>query len=385
MSSNYLRDIFNLVSASISTGNWEPVLVELPKLAPLMKTPQDPIYHGEGDVWTHTKMVLKELFNLSEFQSLEKENQEILAFSALFHDIAKPITTVFDEVSGKISQPGHSSKGAVDTRIFLWEKGVDFLKREKICALILAHQYPFFVITHDNPAKSIIKLSLSTNCNHLAILAKADILGRICPDIENVLLNIELFKELAIELNCFESPFTFPDEYTKVRYLQGENIDPNFGYHVEKGSDVVLLCGMPASGKNTWVAKNNPKNLPVLSFDDAKAELGLKHGQNDGMAAHLVIDKAKELLAKKLPFIWNSTNLSMQMRGKTLSLLHAYHANVELVYLEEECEVIFKRNSLRDSTLSNKELKKMLLRWELPTAGEAQKIIWNVNGYKYNE
>lgn len=385
MSKSYLTKIFTLVEYCLSLNRWEELLAEIPELIALQTTPQDPVYHGEGDVWTHTKMVLRELFSLNEFLNLTAADKEILCFSALFHDIAKPITTVVDEVSGKISQPGHSAKGAVDTRIFLWEKEVDFLTREKICALIIAHQHPFFVITHEDPRASIIKLSMHVNCEHLAILATADLLGRICPDLSGVLLNVELFKELAQELNCFNQAFSFPDTYTKVRYLRGEQTDPYFGYHVEQGSFVTLLCGMPASGKNTWVSKNNNQNLPVLSFDDAKTELGLRHGQNDGMAAHFVIDKAKDLLAKKLPFIWNSTNLSMQMRSKTLSLLHNYAANVELIYLEESANVIFKRNSLRDTTLSNKDLKKMLLRWELPKAGEAQKIIWNVNGIKYNE
>lgn len=33
--------------------------------------------------------------------------------------------------------------------------------------------------------------------------------------------------------------------------------------------------------------------LPVVSFDDAKAELGLRHGENDGMAAHHAVHKTR--------------------------------------------------------------------------------------------
>ena len=380
MSTYYLSHIFDQVVCANATQQWSSLLDEIPALISLQTTPQDPAYHAEGDVWTHTKMVLKELLDMPEFQNLTKKEQEILLFSALFHDIAKPITTVIEESSGKVSQPGHSAKGAVDARIHLWENNVEFRDREQICSLIFAHQYPFFVITHQDPKKSIISLSLRANCKLLAILAKADILGRICPDVGSVLDNIELFKEQAIELNCYDSAYVFKDNYTKVRYLQGENVDPDFGYHVSPSSFVMLLCGMPASGKNTWVEKNNTQNWPVLSFDDAKEELGLRHGQNDGKAAHLVIDRAKELLAKKLPFIWNSTNLSLQMRSKTLALLHAYGANVELIYIEEAPETIFKRNALRDSTLTNKELRKMLLRWEAPTAGEAQIVKYIIRG-----
>jgi predicted kinase len=82
-----------------------------------------------------------------------------------------------------------------------------------------------------------------------------------------------------------------------------------------------------------------------VSFDDAKATLGLKHGENDGMAAHFAIDKAKDLLRKHEPFVWNATHLSDQMRAKTLDVLFAYDADVRLVYLEAPSQVVFQRNA----------------------------------------
>ena len=36
-------------------------LAAFPQLEQAKTTPQDPIYHAEGDVWTHTQMVVAEL------------------------------------------------------------------------------------------------------------------------------------------------------------------------------------------------------------------------------------------------------------------------------------------------------------------------------------
>ena len=44
---------------------------------------QDAEWHAEGDVWTHTKMVLQELEKLDEWRDLSSHEQTILRFTAL--------------------------------------------------------------------------------------------------------------------------------------------------------------------------------------------------------------------------------------------------------------------------------------------------------------
>ena len=136
-----------------------------------------------------------------------------------------------------------------------------------------------------------------------------------------------------------------------------------------------------ASGKNTWVASNCP-DWPVVSFDDARAELGLRHGQNDGAVAHRAIDKAKALLREKRRFVWNATHLSQQMRGKTLDLCLDYGATVRLVHLEASRAELLTRNSKRDITLTNAALLSMLHKWEVPTPTEAHSLELLVNQTK---
>ena len=77
---------------------------------------------------------------------------------------------------------------------------------------------------------------------------------------------------------------------------------------------------------------------------------------------------------KQAPFVWNTTHLSAQMRKKTLDLLYAYDAEVELVYLEQPPQVIFKRNTQRDTSLSNKSIERMLFKWEVPLPTEAHQV-----------
>jgi predicted kinase len=222
---------------------------------------------------------------------------------------------------------------------------------------------PFFALEQSRrgttPEFSVRELSWQMDITLLAMLAEADMRGRICPDRQRILDAVELFRELAREEGCYGQPRAFADAHTAVSYVRGTDVHPDYALFQEPGSRVIVMSGLPASGKNTWVAQHHP-NLPVVSFDDARAELGLRHGKNEGMVAH------------------RATHLSKQMRDKTLDLLFAYHAGVELVYLEKPRAELLRRNKRRHTSLSNKGLQAMLWKWELPLPTEAHKVSYLV-------
>mgnify|MGYP003601535403 FL=1 len=347
-----------------------------PVLEQAKTTPQDPVYHGEGDVWTHTQMVVSELLALADFQAASESEQRVLFLAALLHDVAKYRTTVINE-QGRISQPGHSKKGALDARIVLWELGLPFAEREAVCSLIAVHQVPFFAFEDNRhghtPQWLCHSLSWQTNIRLLCALAEADMHGRVCADKSQALDNIALLRELAREEGCEQTPKAFANEHTRLRYFQGHEVYPDFALQMPQGSRVTLMCGLPASGKNTWVAQH-AAGVPVLSYDDTRQRLGLKYGANEGLVAHTVLEEAKAHLRAKQDFVWNATHLSAQMRQKNLATCFAYDAHVRMVYVEADKATLLKRNHVRDSSLSNAKLLQMLKHWEMPTKLEAHQL-----------
>lgn len=368
------NDIQSLVPEPGRSPDFAACLEAFPQLRLAVTTDQSAPHHREGTVWVHTQMCIEEMLALSEYQRLPRSDQEVAFLGMLLHDIAKCSTTVVDPQTGQIGHPGHSRKGAIDARIALWDAGAPFEQREAICRIVGAHQYPMWTLAGSRTGKSpeylVRWLSWQVNLRLLALVAEADMRGRICDDAQTALDNIELFRELAQEEGCLESPRRFVDDHTRVSYFRGADVHPDYPLFQEPGSRVTVMCGLPASGKNTWVEAHR-RGLPVVSFDDAREELGLKHGQNEGMAAHRATDKAKELLRAKTPFVWNATHLSKSMRDKSLDLLFAYGAEVELVYLERPRAELLRRNNKRDTSLTNKALEGMLHKWELPTPAEA--------------
>lgn len=379
-----MKDLENLF---YHYDNYEQFIELIPSLSKLSTTPQDKYYHAEGDVWTHTKMVLDELQNSIIYQNSNNEKKFIMFYAALLHDISKPNCTKFED-DGRITSAGHSKRGAVDSRILLWKMQVPFNIREAICNIINTHQVPFFAF-NDKPKPGqplrtpqflAHSLSWQMPLDCLIGVATADMLGRSFVDKQNSLIDIELFTEIIKEEECFSNLYNFPDNETRLEYFRSTgSISPCYTFYHETKSKVYVMCGLPASGKSTWVKH---KNLPVVSFDDAREELGLKHS-NSGEAYQYVVAKAKEYLRSGEDFIWDGTHLSQQMRNKTLNLLFAYHAEITLVYVEAEEKLIKERNIKRNTTLTNSKIDSMLFKWEVPTPIETHNIIYIINGEEH--
>ena len=102
-----------------------------PELNALWKCPQDPIHHAEGDVWTHTRLTVKEMKLLT--------NNVGLLFAALLHDIGKPSCTSED---GKYHAYGHEEAGIEPATKFLDRLCASNELKEFVCVMIESHMAP---------------------------------------------------------------------------------------------------------------------------------------------------------------------------------------------------------------------------------------------------
>lgn len=333
--------------------------------------PQDPVHHAEGNVWIHTRMVLEELYRMRAFHELPDEDFRAVFLACLMHDIAKPATT--REEDGRITAKGHSRAGELMARRILWELGAPFALREQVCALIRYHQIPFYLIERDDAQKVAAEVSLTARCDLLALVAEADIRGRICADMNRVLDNIELFRESCREEGCFTGPRRFASNHTRFLYFRSDGRHPDVEAWDDTRSEMVLLSGLPGSGKDTYV-KRHFEGWPVVSLDDLRGELDVDPTDAQGAVVQAAKERAKEHLRKGTPFVWNATNLNRQRRGPIVQMAADYGARVRIVYLEVPKTVLFEQNRAREAVVPWAVIRRMTERWEVPSLLEAHEL-----------
>lgn len=352
----------------------------------LKATNQEPKWHGEGNVYIHTKMVCEALIKLDEYQSLANDEKLVLFLSALFHDIAKPICTKI--INDEITSPNHGPVGSCITRDYLYQEynlTKDSLAiREGICLLIKYHTTPLHISGDEASIKRLIKLSLNTNLTkyftikNLCLLSKADVLGRIAIDTDDQLEKLELTEILACELNCYNKAFEFKNTYTKFKYLNNDSIWQNEELYDDTWGEVIIMSGLPGVGKDTYIKTNYP-NKKVISLDEIRQRLNISPTSDQGIVINEAIKEAKEYLRNKIPFIWNATNTTSMIRKKIINIINDYHAKINLIYLEIDYQTNITRNSSRTKKVPLNVINKLLKHLNIPEAYEAHEVKWIYN------
>lgn len=351
----------------------------------LEATPQPAHWHDEGDALVHTRKVVEALESLPEYQSLAERQRNILYVAGLLHDIGKTATT--KEIMGKIEAPHHAPVGCQMARETLWldyglcgDKELQQI-REAICLLIRYHSFPPNAIDARNAGLRLHRIAANGllvpdfSIRLLCILSKADMLGRICDDLQEMLDKIALCEELAQDEECLDGCYPFPSDYTRRAYLCGRDVWKSQDLHDDTWGDVILMSGLPGVGKDTWIQRNVPE-LPMISLDDIRKELKYSPTHNQGKVANLARERAKELLRRHQSFVWNATNLTAQMRESLISLFETYRARVRIVYLETDWQTQCAQNTGRADAVPTTVLRDMLGKLTLPESYEATNVEW---------
>jgi tRNA nucleotidyltransferase (CCA-adding enzyme) len=159
-------------------------LRHFPEIARLRGTPQEPEWHPEGDVFTHTQHCLDALASLGEWKSSNDARRRLLTFAVLAHDFGKPATTVRGEKRGAIRwiSPGHEPAGGPLAKDFLRRIGAPLELDQPVCALVAHHLVHHHGSGEDNYSDSQVrrlarKLAPAT-IDDLALVMTADSLGR---------------------------------------------------------------------------------------------------------------------------------------------------------------------------------------------------------------
>lgn len=129
----------------------------------------------------------------------------------------------------------------------------------------------------------------------------------------------------------------------------------------------IMLVGLPGSGKTSW-AKNRVNDHTVhISSDEIREELYGDAGcQKDPDAVFALMRlRTTEALARGMDVIYDATNITRKNRKSILNVIPA-HVTKECIIVWAPINMCIQRDKLRDRTVGEAVIDKMIRRFEAP-------------------
>jgi putative nucleotidyltransferase with HDIG domain len=303
-------------------------------------------YHLEGDVWTHTMMVMKEAEKFIDTNPL-------VLWSSLLHDIGKPLAREPIHEKQRVRFIGHEGISTFLSVEVLNKTDLSISEKVRVLQLVAHHSDVFrgrkdgkytnkFLKKFDKQYPMVQELICQVYC---------DSNGRFLDDgLENITKE-SLNGEFLFEL------------------LDTEDSEP-------KSKTVTVLVGLPCSGKSTYTGTF--KDSFVISRDNIVEELAREQGKTYGdMWKEKCVDqKLQEVFKESLNHenvIVDKTHMTAKSRRRSLSKYNKTYKKNCVIFFEEFEELLRREDERRKNyskTIGYNTFIEMMKNFSFPTFGE---------------
>ena len=233
-----------------------------PEIKALRDTPQDPLWHPEGDVFRHTCHCCDAMAALPAWQQADIASRIVYMFAVLTHDFGKAIKTheTIRHGEKRIVSPGHEEASAPLAEEFFNRMNAPRAIRERVLPLIVNHMAHYQKVT-DRAVRRLAKRLEPENIEGLLIVMTADSMGRP-PRPAKVPATVHALAEKARELAVHEEA---PRPILLGRHLlaMGQKPGPEIGHLLHAAYDAQLageFNDLPSA--IAWLARAYPDYVP---------------------------------------------------------------------------------------------------------------------------
>ena len=355
-----------------------------PLLIDFKDTPQDNIWHAEGDVEMHTGMVIKEIYNLFKNNSFTDSEKRVLVLAALLHDICKPLTTKEKEINNqkRIVAPKHEKMGMDYLFYKLYDLDLSQDEILNVISLVGYHQIPKLLVVKNKEYSDYLKLSQSVNNKLIYNLEVADIKGRECPDKKEQLEILEIFKLFSKEYgfwNEFNNPIKEESIFLKNKGLKDlinkkiftpEETKLKYYSSYQNYSHCIVFCGLSGIGKSE--ERKRFKGYNIISLDDIREEFGgVKNRKYEGQVRQEAKSRLKKYLKEKENIIFDATNIREDFRKQIIDTVDNYNGLSEILCFGDNIKNIVEKDKKRVNSVGEELIIKQEKRFQFPEVGES--------------
>lgn len=319
-------------------------------------------YHLEDSVWTHTLLAL----NIAEQMNMPADTK----IAVLLHDLGKCYVRKATEETCKVSFNNHASVSffrAMDVLTkFAQETGMDNQSRRDILYVIANHGLLFehkLDVNGDVYREKVKTMLLYTY--DLLNMALCDSLGRFSISDQANKLDYKTYKDLTDNFN---------NDYDKMNL------------HLVHKPKLIMMMGLPASGKSTVVLKKyTNRDYHTLSRDSLVMEMAGTRDYNlawstvDHKAVDVELGKRFQSMVKcGYNIVIDMTNMSKKKRNSFLSQASDYQKEAVLVTcdLDEIYKRLMKRLETEGKGIPKGVIESMMASFSFPFFDQFDYIDW---------
>lgn len=134
--------------------------------------------------------------------------------------------------------------------------------------------------------------------------------------------------------------------------------------------EVILLCGLPGSGKSTWCLEQLQESHVVVSKDRMPGSSRKQARQDREIRAAIAIGR---------PVVVDNTNLTRAARAPVIQIAVEFGVACRAVVLTTPLDVALARNAARtgDARVPDGIVRQMARTWEPPSSEEGLfEVLW---------
>lgn len=143
-------------------------------------------------------------------------------------------------------------------------------------------------------------------------------------------------------------------------------------------SKLIVMCGLPGSGKSVYVKNNLTSNGEVIiSMDNLRHEIfGDSRCQRDNsFIASLAMSRVKQHLSKGEIVVFDATSITKQYRANFVNIAKEVGVKSTIIYKKMNLDDLLTVNKYRDTPIPERVLCNIRFKLEEPSNDEADLVL----------